>query len=555
MQRIARLPQHADTELDGHADLQNLLRRYLPPSTVSLYAQPRRLEGGIVEWYSELGGQAIPLPDLEASDPQQAAQVRRRLAERLAAINQTADALPAPRAHDSAPDERLRKLLRQAGSPPEDQNVYVLDGQPIITLWGGGKPPLGTVPPVAPAAPPYRRAWFWALLLTLLAVLGALLWWWYCRPTPVPVPPPPVIETSVPEEPVVEGPVIEEPIVEPDPEPDLEPPVVKTQPVPEPEPAPDPVPEPIPEPVPVPKPEPPPPPRPAPPPDPVALMRQRIERAGTDCAALQQLQEKEPLLKSNRELRTQLDKQRLQYCREEVINQAKNLCPGERAPDLAPELVVVFDASGSMDISMLASPEEIKRASATQTGVNIIGGLVGIRLPNPALRSVLREPKRITAARQATSAVVKQLASDVSAGLVLIEQCPAARRAGFFAPEQRGQLLGRIDGIVPQEGTPLADGIRQAGAMLDGVNRESVMLVVSDGEESCGQDPCAVARELARRKPHLKINVVDILGTGAGNCLAAATGGRVFTANDVKDLQLGTRQAAQDVLPPAHCRS
>jgi len=542
MQRIARLPQHADKELDGHADLQNLLRRYLPPSTVSLYARPRRLEGDIIEWYSELGGQPIPLPELEASDPQQAAQVRRRLAERLAAINQTADALPAPRAHGSAADERLRKLLQQAGSPPEDKNVYVLDGQPVITLWGGGKPPPGAVPPVAPVAPLYRRAWFWALLLILLAVLGALLWWWYCRPTPVSVPPQPVIDTPAPEEPI-----IEEPVVEPDPEPDPEPPEAKAEPVPEPEPAPEPVPEPEP-------PPPPPPPRPAPPPDPVALMRQRIERAGKDCAALQQLQEKEPLLKSNRELRTQLDKQRLQYCREAVINQAKNLCPGERAPDLAPELVVVFDASGSMDISMLASPEEIKRASATQTGVNIIGGLVGIRLPNPALRSVLREPKRITAARQATAAVVKQLASDVSAGLVLIEQCPAARRAGFFAPGQRGQLLGRIDGIVPQEGTPLADGIRQAGTMLDGVNRESVMLVVSDGEESCGQDPCAVARELARRKPHLKINVVDILGTGAGNCLAAATGGRVFTANDVKDLQLGTRQAAQDVLPPAHCR-
>ena len=59
---------------------------------------------------------------------------------------------------------------------------------------------------------------------------------------------------------------------------------------------------------------------------------------------------------------------------------------------------------------------------------------------------------------------------------------------------------------------------------------------------------------LAQSKPHLKINVVDITGTGAGNCLAEATGGRVFTANNVNDLSLMTTQAAEDVLPPAHCR-
>jgi hypothetical protein len=80
------------------------------------------------------------------------------------------------------------------------------------------------------------------------------------------------------------------------------------------------------------------------------------------------------------------------------------------------------------------------------------------------------------------------------------------------------------------------------------------MLVVSDGEESCGQDPCAVAAQLARVKPYLKINVVDIMGTGAGNCLASATGGKVYTAKNVNDLSLMTNQAAEDVLGPAHCK-
>jgi len=307
----------------------------------------------------------------------------------------------------------------------------------------------------------------------------------------------------------------------------------------------------------VPEPEPPvepPSPPPPPPPDPVAQLRQRIEAAGADCKVLQQLQASEPLLKSNRSLRERVEGALLQYCKAQMITQAKNLCPDERLPQLAPELVIVFDASGSMDISLLATPEEIAAVQTTQERLNLIRGLLGVRLPNRGLQSVLREPKRMTAARQATTAVVAQLASDVNTGLVLVDRCPAARSVGFFPAGQRAQLLAQLQSVTPQEGTPLADGIARAAAMLDGVDRESVILVVSDGEESCGQDPCALARDLARQKPYLKINVVDILGTGAGNCLAAATGGQVFTANNVQELQWVTRAAAQDVLPPAHCR-
>ena len=72
--------------------------------------------------------------------------------------------------------------------------------------------------------------------------------------------------------------------------------------------------------------------------------------------------------------------------------------------------------------------------------------------------------------------------------------------------------------------------------VVTALEREAVMLVISDGVESCGQDPCAVAAALARAKPHLKINVVDITGTGAGNCVARATHGQVFTAKNADEV-------------------
>jgi len=535
MQRIARLSgQNLGEALDGYADLRQILSRHLPPSTVNMYAKPKQAEEGVVEWYSELGGQALSLYQLDVQDPKQAAEARRLLTERLQAVQKAADSLYVPGEDSSAQTERLRRLLQLAARVPQEKNIYVVDGQPVITAWGGEPPKPPEVPLVQTPPPRKRRWWLWLLLLlALLALLAALLWWLYCR-TPKAEPPPPMQEPPTIEEPVIEPPQEE-------PEPPMEEPIQPPEPEPEPEP-----------PVELPPPEPPKP--PPPPPDPLAKLRERIRQAGNNCEALQQLQKSEPLLKETPELNRQVTQKRLEHCKAQMISQAKDLCPEERPPELAPEMVIVFDASGSMDISLLATPEEIQKASVVQGAADLLTGiLLGSRAPN-TMQHLFREPKRITAARQATTAVVEQLPKDVSAGLVLVERCPGARSIGFFAPAQRGQLLRRLKGVVPMEGTPLADGISRAGAMLDGVNRESVMLVVSDGEESCNQDPCAVARDLAQRKPYLKINVVDILGSGAGNCLAAATRGQVFTASNVNELQLMTRQAAQDVLPPAHCR-
>jgi Mg-chelatase subunit ChlD len=553
MQRISRLStetRSAADALTGYGELTQILRRHLPPSTAALFAKPKQADSNIVEWYSDLGGQPVPFNQLSEGEQQ---QVRHLLSERLTSIEELAKQL------DSQGGDGVRQagLLRQAASYPDTATLYSLNGQPLVTFWGGGQPPppppsLAAATTAAGAATPLfeggeppprkRRWWLWLLLaLLLLALLAALWWWLFCRDNAEPEP---VIEEPVAQEPVTTP----EPAAEPEPEPVIEEPVVEEPVVPEPEP--EPIAEPEPEPAPPPKPEP----KPEPKPDPAELLKKRIDGIARDCKALQKMQKDEPLLKDNAALRKQVEDNLAKNCKEQLITNAKNLCPDERPKELAPEMVIVFDASGSMDISMLATQQEIEQASMMQGVANIATQLLlGTNAPN-TMQRVFREPKRITTAREATTAVVQRLPSDVNAGLVLVEDCPGARSVGFFTPSQRGNLISRLNGIRPVQGTPLADGIAKAGQMLDGVNRESIMLVVSDGGESCRQDPCAVAQSLARSKPHLKINVVDILGTGAGNCLAAATGGQVFTARNAAELQMMTNQAAKDVLPPAHCK-
>jgi Ca-activated chloride channel family protein len=67
-----------------------------------------------------------------------------------------------------------------------------------------------------------------------------------------------------------------------------------------------------------------------------------------------------------------------------------------------------------------------------------------------------------------------------------------------------------------------------------------LIVLVTDGEENCGGDPCALGRRLAALAPRLKIHVVGYrLRIAEGSplaCLAEATGGRYVEVGDTESL-------------------
>lgn len=223
----------------------------------------------------------------------------------------------------------------------------------------------------------------------------------------------------------------------------------------------------------------------------------------------------------------------------------RKLCPGERPVELAPDLVIVFDASGSMGQPMSLDGQ---LADAIARGGGAIGAVIG------GLAKMQGGETRIDVAKKATNGIVGALPNDVDVGLVLVEQCNQARPVGFYSPKQRKQLMNGVYGIQPVRGTPLASGIAKAASMVDGVRSPATIVVISDGKESCNGNPCAVAASIAKRKPMLTINVVDIMGTGAGTCAARATGGRVFAARNAAQLKSMLGRATAEVRGPANCR-
>lgn len=489
------------------------LGRAVPPSVAALYAKPDTDSAGQVTWSTSVQGQPIEYASLSAAKQE---ELNAQIFTRLDAIRARALAL----AKDPSADPALVRLLHDAAKPPPIEAIYSVGDQPIILFWDSAIPfkvrrPVLVAPVSAIAAASIaRRAIPWLLGLAALLLILFLMWWFFCpisprqsaqvppqtvQATPEVSPQPPVTPPLTPEPP----PPVPTPPVQEAPKPELEP-------EPQTKPLDPPVEDPPPEPV---KPEPPPPlppPPPPPPPKPVA---------------------KPPV----------------------TIDNAKNLCPSERPPELAPEMVVMFDSSGSMDLNISATPEDEKwlgqlKQRASRPGYR----------PTPAemarYEQLTAEPTRISIARQATIGVVQRLPRDVQSGLVVAETCPNANNMGRFPPSQRGQMINRLSQLTPKGGTPLGDGLYEAGQLVDGVTREAMILLVSDGAESCNGDPCYVAQQLKKAKPHLKINVVDIGGTGAANCVAAATGGKVYTATSVKELNISLDRAAQDALGPTNCK-
>ncbi len=444
MQRLARVPlqqenQDAVALLSHYDELMQIIVRYLPPSTATLFARPEvQSDGKIIEWYSELEGQAY-LFHANQVEKQQRDSVLTRITQRLSAIEQLNADLLKKGLISPTQSERLRLLVE--GASHDTKQIYVINNEPVITGWGIGQKVMPTAsPPVAPSNPVSRSRWLWSFLFLLL-LLGLLLWWWLNTKQPAKTPeavnsPPVLTQPKVPEQ--VE-------VVKPN-----EPKVEETKPL---------------EVVPPPKPEP--------------VAPEKVDDTP-------KVTEKTPA-------------------------PAEKVCSISTKPGENPQMVIVFDNSRSMLYSLLESK---------QTLADFEYRWVRYLTSAEETAYIRRSPNRLEVAKQSSASIINSIAKTVDIGLVELKGCPTANNHGYYSPAKRKQLRAKINAMQPAPdsdensgGTPLYSGLKQAAAMVDGKKRDGFILLISDGEDSCETgDVCALAQQIAKRQPRLKINVVDIGG-------------------------------------------
>jgi len=120
------------------------------------------------------------------------------------------------------------------------------------------------------------------------------------------------------------------------------------------------------------------------------------------------------------------------------------------------------------------------------------------------------------------------------------------------------ELQALVDGITPRGRTPLAGSLRAGGDLLIGRGTGGgAIVLISDGIETCGGDPCGVAAELRQSGVEVRVHTVgfdvDAEAERQLACIAEAGGGRYFHAADGPALRTAmaeVRQVAQAQAEP-----
>lgn len=102
-------------------------------------------------------------------------------------------------------------------------------------------------------------------------------------------------------------------------------------------------------------------------------------------------------------------------------------------------------------------------------------------------------------------------------------------------------IMRAVDAINPKGKTPLSEAVRRAAEALKYTEERATVILISDGRETCGADPCAVGRALEKSGVDFTAHVIGFdvkRGEQAGlRCLAKATGGRFFAAKNAAGLR------------------
>lgn len=121
-----------------------------------------------------------------------------------------------------------------------------------------------------------------------------------------------------------------------------------------------------------------------------------------------------------------------------------------------------------------------------------------------------------------------------------------------MAPLDRAAFMEKVHSVRPQNlaRTPMEASIRQAAVDLQSIQNETLLILVSDGDETCDGDPAKAAADLRVSNPNVRLSVI---GFDVGNsewqqrlrAIAEEGGGSYFDAADATQLAAALQDAVQ----------
>lgn len=122
-----------------------------------------------------------------------------------------------------------------------------------------------------------------------------------------------------------------------------------------------------------------------------------------------------------------------------------------------------------------------------------------------------------------------------------------------IGPLRRSAMYKAVDSFKAKGETPIAYSLQKSVDDL-GDSGKRVVVLISDGEETCSPDPCPVAKKLATSGVALQFNAVGLAVNEKARkqlqCIAKAGDGSYYDANNTSDLEEALRRITQRALRP-----
>lgn len=113
----------------------------------------------------------------------------------------------------------------------------------------------------------------------------------------------------------------------------------------------------------------------------------------------------------------------------------------------------------------------------------------------------------------------------------LVNSCKASRLVAFPRPSNNSQIISGLNSSKIGGSTPLTFALErtvyQDFAVYPLTVKKKIVLV-TDGDETCGGDPCAFVRKLAATRNDIVIDVIIVNGSDNLRCLADTSGGKYY---------------------------
>ncbi len=153
-----------------------------------------------------------------------------------------------------------------------------------------------------------------------------------------------------------------------------------------------------------------------------------------------------------------------------------------------------------------------------------------------------KDVQKMDAAKKVLQQAIQRIPSDVNLALRVFGQFAApgleCQASALLVPPGTGNrrtIIGKMRDIHPTGMTPLTYAIAQAAERdLARVVGKKTIILITDGEDTCGFDPCAYVQTLPSRGVNLKVDILglDMKRAHAAraklDCIAKSSGGKYF---------------------------